>query len=198
MAGASSPDPKRRNERSRRAILEVALQLCKERGYAKLTIEAIAAEAGVGKQTIYRWWPSKGAVVAEAVLEETLPRVRFTPTGDFERDLRLQLRSIARVMREAELGPRIAELVGEAQLDPALAERITHGVIRPLRELNRQHLSRAQEAGLVRADLDLDVAADMLFGPLWFRLLLSKAPLTNRYVDALVETVLTALRPPEG
>ena len=53
---------------------------------AKLTIEAIAAEAGVGKQTIYRWWPSKGAVVAEAVLEETLPRVRFTPTGDFERD----------------------------------------------------------------------------------------------------------------
>ena len=58
-----APDPARRSERARRAILDAALALCRARGYDGTAIEAIAADAGVGKQTIYRWWPSKGAVI---------------------------------------------------------------------------------------------------------------------------------------
>lgn len=195
MANQQAPNPRRRSERAHRAILQAAMKLCREQGYANLSMDAIAAEAGVGKQTIYRWWPSKGAVMAEAVFEAALPRVRFTPTGDFERDLRSQLRSTVSVMSEPEFGPRIAELIGEAQLNPALAEHLAAQLVRPLRNLNRGHLQNAQKQGLVRRNVDADLAADMLFGPLWLRFLLTKAPLSAQYADDLVDAVLAGLRP---
>ena len=171
------------------------MKLCREQGYANLSMDAIAAQAGVGKQTIYRWWPSKGPLMVEAVFEEALPRVRFEPTGEFEHDLRRQLRSTVSVMCEPDFGPRIAELVGEAQLNPAVAEHLAQQLVRPLRNLNRTHLQNAQKQGLVRRNVDVDLAADMLFGPLWLRFLLTKAPLSAEYADALVDAVLNGLRP---
>jgi AcrR family transcriptional regulator len=194
MPEAHPPDPKRRSERARRAILRSAMKLCVELGYANLSIDAIARDAGVGKQTIYRWWPSKGAVVADAVFAEALPRVRLSPSGDFEQDLRQQLRSTAELMSEPAFGPRIAELLGEAQLDPALARHIAEHLVRPLRDRNRGHLREAQSKGILRKGVDPELAADLLFGPLWLRLLVTKAPISAGYADALVDTVLAGLR----
>ena len=192
------PNPERRNETARRAILRAAMQLCREVGYARVSVDAIAAAAGVGKQTIYRWWPSKGAVVLEALLEKTRPLVSFRNTGSFEDDLKAQLRSITRVMSDPRLGPRIAEIAGEAQHDPDLADLLAEHAVRPLRALNRATLTAAKESGALDTDLDLDVIADLLFGPLWFRLLLSKAPLSAAYADAIADAVLALSRSPRS
>jgi AcrR family transcriptional regulator len=94
-----SPDPTRRNERSRRAILEAASELVADTGFVRLTVEAIAARAGVGKQTIYRWWPSKGAVVFDALLAEGLGaegESRLPDTGDLRADLGASCRAASR------------------------------------------------------------------------------------------------------
>lgn len=191
-----SPDPRRRSEQSRRAILQAAWELCRRHGYAALSIDSIAAEAGVGKQTIYRWWPSKGAVAADAVMELLRPRLQTSRTGSFEADMRRQLRAVVALMREPALGRIIAELVGEAQWDAALAGRIVDQIVRPLRELNRESIALAQRAGHLRPDLDPELAADLLFGPMWLRFLVSKAPLSDAYADATLDAALAGLREP--
>ena len=89
------PNPQRRSERARQAILDAAFRLSAERGYAQVTVEAIAASAGVGKQTIYRWWRSKGAVVLDALLQAAEPEIGFPDTGDIRADLEKQITSVA-------------------------------------------------------------------------------------------------------
>jgi len=200
MPTARSPNPARRSERARLAILKATLDLTLRHGFTELTIDAIAARAGVGKQTIYRWWPSKGAVAAEAIMQATLPRVRLQDTGDFVADVRTQLRSMVQLMGDARFGPRIAELMGAALLDRSLAKWMIERVVVPLREKNRQHIARATQRGLVHA-ADEDVLADVLFGPLWFRLLVSGASLDIAYADAVLDVVLSGVgrdrdRPP--
>src|ERR687891_660297 len=106
----TAPDSSRRNPTSRRAILAAALDLVREVGYAKLSIEGIAARAGVGKQTIYRWWPSKGAVLFDAFLtlsESQDGEVEALPdTGDLEADLKLVLRATVAELNETASLPR--------------------------------------------------------------------------------------------
>jgi AcrR family transcriptional regulator len=197
MSDAKTPDPARRSERSREAILTAAVELVGELGYSRLTIEAIAARAGVGKQTIYRWWPSKGAVVLDAfiALSGADQDTSLPDTGDVEADLRRVLRATV-----AELGnPRFdlpsRALAAESQMDPALAKQFVDGVLRPHLEATKDRLRSAQRAGQVAKGVDLDVAVELLFGPLYHRWLLRTAPLTAAYADTVVDYALAALRP---
>ncbi len=185
------PDPNRRNERSRSAILDAALELAAELGYQKLTIEAVAGRAGVGKQTIYRWWPSKGAVLFDAMLARAQQGDGALPdTGDLAADLKSVLRATIAEFADPTFAGPIRALTVELAQDPDLAEQYQQRLDRPMRELKKARLRAAQDAGELRADADLDVLADLLFTPIAQRWLLRTGPLTADYADAVVDHAL--------
>lgn len=190
-----SPNPERRNEQSRQAILQAALELCREDGFAKTTMEGIARRAGVGKQTIYRWWPSKGAVVEEALNEQAGDVVDFPDTGDVRKDLRTQMRGVARLFASPEFGPYGGGLIAAAQTDEALAHSILETMINPRVESCRKRLQSAQEHGQLRKDADLDDVIELLYAPLYYRLLLHTRPVTQAQVDAILDLAFTGLNP---
>ncbi|MER5770607.1 TetR/AcrR family transcriptional regulator [Streptomyces sp. NPDC001985] len=194
------PDPSRRSQAVRRAVLTAARELAEEVGYARLTIEAIAARAGAGKQTIYRWWPSKGAVLFDALLAlaegEGGQPAGLPDTGDLEADLKTVLRATAAELDDPRRSAPLRALAIEALLDPALAADCADRLDRPLRELKRARLRAARRAGQLDPGADLDLAIDLIWGPLRGRWLHGEGPLTAEFADAVVEHALNGLRPP--
>ncbi|MFJ7219290.1 TetR/AcrR family transcriptional regulator [Amycolatopsis sp. NPDC098790] len=193
------PDAARRSERSRQAILAATRELIVELGYAKVSIDAIAARAGVGKQTIYRWWPNKGAVVFDSVLElsaDPSGAVAALPdTGDLEADLRLVMRATAAEFADPAFEAPIRALNTEIANDPDLAALYHERLAAPVDEAKKDRLRSAQRAGQLAADADLDLLLEVLYAPLYQRWLLRTGPLTESYADALVATVVKAFRP---
>jgi len=196
---AKAPNSARRSEKSRRAILTAAFDLVEESGYAKLTIEGIAARAGVGKQTIYRWWPSKGSVLLDALLALSENQegevVALPDTGDLEADLKVVLRATVAQLNDPRYDQPMRALSTEILHDPELAAIYAERLERPMMELRQERLRSARSAGELPADLDLVLAVDMIWGPLFNRWALRTGPLTPEYADALVETALDGLRP---
>lgn len=192
-------NPARRRETSRRAILAAAFELLQEVGYAKLTIEGIAARAGVGKQTIYRWWPSKGAVVFDAFL--TLSEggdgepAALPDTGDLEADLTAVLRATIAELNDPRYDQPMRALSTEIAHDPELAAAYAERLDGPLKEIKRQRLRSAQQAGQLADDIDLDIAVEMVWGPVLNRWLQRSGPLTDEYAARVVATALNGLRP---
>ncbi|MGK3206305.1 TetR/AcrR family transcriptional regulator [Amycolatopsis sp. MEPSY49] len=193
------PDAARRSERSRQAILAATRELIVELGYAKVSIDAIAARAGVGKQTIYRWWPNKGAVVFDSVLElsaDPSGAVAALPdTGDLEADLRLVMRATVAEFADPAFEAPIRALTTEIANDPDLAALYHERLAAPVDEAKKDRLRSAQQAGQLAADADLDLVLEVLYAPLYQRWLLRTGPLTESYADALVATALKAFRP---
>jgi AcrR family transcriptional regulator len=190
------PDPSRRSERSRRAILTAATDLVHEVGYRKLTIEAIAARAGVGKQTIYRWWPSKGAVVLDgflAAVNENPDDLSLPDTGDVAADIRGVVRAIVAELADPTPSGTTRAFMTEMQDDAGFADMVRERVLGPQLQAIADRLRTAQQAGQLRADLDLPVAVELLVGPLYHRWLLRTAPLTEDYADTVTELALRAL-----
>lgn len=187
------PDASRRNERSRQAILAAAIDLVAELGYAKASIEGIARRAGVGKQTIYRWWPSKGAVVLEALDDSLSTVVGFPDTGDIVEDLRVQMTGVSQLFR-TEVGSVYQGLIAAAQSDPALSRAHIDQVIEPAIVGCRKRLAVAQERGELRSDIDIQAMIDMLWGALYYRLLLHVTPLESRQVDEVLKIAFEGLR----
>ena len=203
----SVPDTARRSESARRAILTAAFDLVGEVGYAKLSIEGIAARAGVGKQTIYRWWPSKGAVLFDAFLmlsdhvhqggddrggdgrSATLP-----DTGDLEADLKAVMRATVDELTDPHYDKPMRALSAEILHDPELAADYAQRLDEPMKQLKKQRLHSAQRARQLPDDLDLDVAIELLWGPLRNRWLERSGPLTHQYADKVVEMALDGLR----
>lgn len=198
MTSDTKPNRSRRSEKSRRAILDATRALISEVGYAKTSIEAIAARAGVGKQTIYRWWPSKGAVIFDSFLalsEEAEGGMALPDTGDLEADLKLVLRATAAEFADPEFAAPIRALGTEIINDPDLAAQYREKLAGPVDEAKKARLRSGQEAGQLAADADLDLVLEMLYAPLSQRWLYRSGPLTPEYADALVEATLRAFRP---
>jgi AcrR family transcriptional regulator len=198
-AQKTAPLASRRKESSRVAILDAVLALCRDEGYAKLSVEAIAARAGVGKQTIYRWWPSKGAVLLEALDREAATAAEFPDTGDVIDDMRTTIRDVVRFQANPGLGPPFAALMAEAQQDPSLGHLLLERFITPRRAPIAARLRRAQRDGQLPDDLDVDAVLEVIFGALFHRLLLPSGPLDAAYADFVVDTILagTAAARPE-
>ncbi|MFF4247318.1 TetR/AcrR family transcriptional regulator [Streptomyces sp. NPDC001822] len=201
MAHRKAPDSSRRSDRSRRAIHDAALALVGEAGYARTTIEGIAARAGVGKQTIYRWWPSKAAVLMEAFLDMAVRRAdgagepAIPDTGDLAADLRAVLRATVDELNDPATEAPTRALTAEGIVDPALAARFVEDLLEPQLQLYVTRLRAAQEAGDVRDDVDPRVALELLVAPLTHRWLLRTLPLTHEYADAVVDHALRGLTP---
>jgi AcrR family transcriptional regulator len=192
-----TPNPNRRSETARRAILTAALDLVGKVGYAKLSIEGIANAAGVGKQTIYRWWPSKGSLLFDAfvALAGEGEAAALPDTGDLAADLKLVLRATIEELDDPRYDQPMRALHTEIVHDPALAEEYARRLDRPMRELKKERLRAARRAGQLAEDIDLEVAVDLLFGPVLNRWLQRTGPLSAEYVDQLVDTVLRGLQP---
>jgi AcrR family transcriptional regulator len=188
------PDPTRRNERSRQAILTATADLLGEVGYTRLTVEAIAARAGVGKQTIYRWWPDKGALVLDAYLAlvGADQELAFPDSGDLEADLRLVLGSTVDSLADPVFERRYRALLTAIQDAPELAAALFDRLLKPWLAATTQRLRAAQQAGQV-ADIDLDVAAELVYGPIYYRWLLRTGPISHHYLDAVVTMTVRAL-----
>ena len=173
-----------------RKILSSVLDLLSEAGYGALTMEAVAARAEVGKASLYRRWAGKGSLVMEALLEH-FSSVPLPETGSAINDLLLQMRGVAELLT-GQPGRNLGCLIAASHDDPELAKAFCQFMCQR-RDLARGILKRGQERGELRADLDFEVTLDALFGPLHYRLLVTKAPLDAAFVTTLWEHVMNGL-----
>jgi len=184
---------RRRNDAAQAAILDATFRLLSGPETEAVTVEAIAAEAGVGRQTIYRWWPSKGAVVADALARHARVVVPERDTGSFTRDLTAFLTDSFAGLENEGLAGRLRQMVAEAQHDEHVARVLADfTVIR--RAALRALLERGRTAGELAADADLDMLVDMAYGVLYYRLLVGHAPLDEKAARSLA----TELTRPAG
>jgi AcrR family transcriptional regulator len=175
---------RRRNDAARDAILDAAFRLLSDPGTEGLTIEAIAAEAGVGRQTIYRWWPSKGAVLADALIRHARVVVPERDTGTFAGDLAAFLTDSFAGLAAQGYAARLRQIVAAAQQDEHVASLLADfTAVR--RAALRALLERGRDAGDLAQDADLDMLVDMAYGVLYYRLLVGHAPLDEKAARSL-------------
>ncbi|GAA3523083.1 MULTISPECIES: TetR/AcrR family transcriptional regulator [Streptomyces] len=200
---APAPSSTRRSEKSRRAIYDAALTLVVEVGYPRTTIEGIAARAGVGKQTIYRWWSSKAEVLMEAFLdlgEEAARAAGEEPyaipdTGDLAADLKGVLRATIDQMTDPRFDAPARALAAEGLVNEALSREYVAKLLEPSLQLYVERLRTAQEAGDVRPDIDPRIALELFVSPLAQRWLQYTGPISYEYTDTLVDYALHGLAP---
>jgi AcrR family transcriptional regulator len=195
VAAVSNDRGRRRSERAHEAIITATQELLVERGYRELTIEGVAARAGVGKQTIYRWWPSRSALVLEAYLAGAEPISLPPDSGSTREDVRALVVWLAEVLA-LPIGRRVvAGLVADLQHDPDLAEGFRRDVVPTRRQAMLAALERGRDRGELRADADLAVAVDALHGAVFYRLLLSGEPLDETFAERVTDQILEGLSP---
>jgi len=175
-----------RSEASRQAILSAALQLLAEVGYAGVTIEGIAARAGVGKQTIYRWWRSKADILLDAGAAKAEMYVPVTDQGSYRADLRAFLDASYRIASHPEFGDFMRALMAEAQINADFGERFRADFLDRRREALAVLTDRARERGELPEHPDAGTVADIVFGTIWYRILATRAPLDASLADDVV------------
>jgi AcrR family transcriptional regulator len=184
-----------RSERARKAILEAASELLLARGLSAVSMDAVAERAGVSKATIYRWWPTKETLALDALYTEwAAARPHPRDTGSLRGDLLSLLRPWARLAGSRPYGRVVAALLTEAQTDPAFAAEYRERFVEPRRQQAREIFRRAIERGEIPADTKVEVALDLLYGPLYHRLLHGHAPLNDRFVREVIDMVLDGVR----
>lgn len=179
-----------RSDESRAAILKAAYQILRESGFAGFTVEGVAARAGAGKATIYRWWQTKGTLAIEAFLTASSPRLESTPeTGSPLGDLRERVHRAAAIYR-GRTGQLLRELIALGQEDSETSRVLRTDFVAPRYGEAIRLLTRAQEAGELTPGVDIEVLADALWGPIFHRLLVSRMPIDRGFIDKLLDLVL--------
>jgi AcrR family transcriptional regulator len=191
----AAPRGRPRSERAHQAILHAANEILEERGFVDLTMDEVAQRAGVSKPTIYRRWPTKGTLVFEAFSADFLTRQPLPDTGSLRGDLLAALRAWIRVVKGTVTGRTLRGLIAEVQRDAELAEIWREQFTGPVRAQHRTMIDRAVERGEVSPSADPDVVLDLLYGSAYHRLLQSHLPLSDRFAQAVVDTVVAGVRP---
>jgi AcrR family transcriptional regulator len=185
-----------RSERARKAILEAAAELLLARGLSAVSMDAVAERAGVSKATIYRWWPTKETLALDALYTEwAAAHSQTRDTGSLRGDLLSMLRPWARRAGSRPYGRVVAALLTEAQTDPVFGAEYRQRFLEPRREQVREIFRRAIERGEIPAGTKVEVALDLLYGSMYHRLLHGHAPLNDRFVRDVVDTVLNGVLP---
>lgn len=167
---------RRRNEAAREAIIDAAIGLLQEVGYEGFTIERLARDAGVGKQTVYRWWPSKAAVIAEAVGTRAQHTIPLPDTGTLAGDLREFFETTFRHSDDPRILSELKSMM-VASIENPEAARPFHDFLASRRATLRALLERGAARAEVAADVDLDFLTDLAYGLLWYRGLIGHRPL---------------------
>ena len=201
MSKPSEELPERRGrgrrpaEEVRADVLRTVGDLLLAEGSADLTFERVARLAGVSKTTLYKWWPSKGALALDGYFHAVKDVLAFHDTGDIREDLVSQLRSFAHVMTETPGGHVLAELIGQSQTDEDLAEAYRALYSSERRRLAGERLTRAQSEGQLRVDVDVQVLVDQLWGAVYHRLLIPDEPITDDFIVSLVSNLMDGVAP---
>jgi AcrR family transcriptional regulator len=183
---------RKRDEATRRAILRTAYKTLAAEGYGGFTIEGVAAGSGAAKTTIYRWWPSKGALAIESFLPVYKREMPVPRSESAVRDLKAYMRRQAKLWSGRD-GRILMELIAAGQSDPDMKEFYRDRIVIPRREVVGKMLRRGIEQGEFCADIDVEVAVDALYGPLCARILAGSGPCDAKWADRLCDTVLHGL-----
>ncbi len=187
-----APCGRPRSAATRKRILAASVALLQERGFRAMTIEGIAERAHAGKVTIYRWWPSKAAVVLEALLEGIEKAVTIRETAQPLDDLRAYMEDFAELIG-GPFGDMLAGLIAESVLDPAVGEAYRNTWQRPRRAEARKIFTRAMIAQQIPAEADVESMLDMFFAPIYYRLIMRHQPVSREFARTLWSTVMLGL-----
>jgi AcrR family transcriptional regulator len=184
-----------RSEKARQAILDAAAELLLELGLSAVSMDAVATRAGVSKATIYRWWPTKETLALDALYTEwTSAAPGPLDTGSLRGDLLALLLPWAKLVRTRPYGRVIAALLTAARADPVFDVEYQQRVVQPRRDQARIVLRRGIERGEIPADIDDEAVLDMIYGPLYHRLLHGHARLNDHFVRAVVDITLNGIK----
>jgi AcrR family transcriptional regulator len=195
-AGGDGTEPGRQQSaHTSRTVLKATLDLLEDEhtGYRGLTMEAVAARAGVSRATLYQRWPHKAHLVLDAYRTRPLRDITQPPTGDLRADLTAHLRRLAYPLTRVQSGRMIAEITIGAAADPSFGDVYRQTLLRERRGDLLSIFAAARAHGQIREDADVEVAADVALGALHHRLLLSKAPIDAAFVAALTKLILVGL-----
>lgn len=182
-----------RNPRTHQAILDAAVELLAEIGYQDLSIERVAARAGVGKATIYRWWNSKSALVIEA-MQHGMPLAPPPHTGDPRTDLRATIRAAAQTFAAGPAGPTVQALAADVPRDPATAQQLRQ-FLRPRWDAAREVLHQAAAVGQLPADVDIETVIDLFAGSIFYRKMVRGVEIDDAMIEQLVSLILDGRLP---
>ncbi|MFC5406469.1 TetR/AcrR family transcriptional regulator [Cohnella soli] len=182
-----------RNVEAQNSILSASYELLVEHGFAAVTVDKIAERAQVSKATIYKWWPNKAAVVMDGFLYASKARLPLPDTGSALKDILVHATNLALFLTSRE-GIIITELLGEGQFDSGLAEAYRERYFRPRRLEGRNLLEKGIERGELKQDLDIEVSIDLIYGPIFYRLLVTGEKLDESYVQHLVTSAFEGIR----
>lgn len=184
------PAGRPRSDRAHQAILQAARDLLIEEGFADLRLEHVAARARVGKATIYRRWPSKEALALDLLMNLAAPHIAVQDTGETRTELLGAVTNAMHALTDTSFGPVIRALLSQIAINPALGDPFRASVV----YARRAEVSRVVERGISRGDLrpdvDLDLATELLVGPVYFRLMFG-GELTDAFAERMVDEVLT-------
>ena len=189
--GNAIHEKKRRNAKSHEAILEATMSLLGSSGYVDFSIEKVAQLAGVGKQTIYRWWPTRADLVLEVWRDRLLPPM---PVYDGQKKLPTylgnSLLAFGQQISRTDCRQAAICILAEAHRDPALYQRMAEAIYVPRINLIKQAFREAQAAEEISKNINIDVAIDALYGAVWYKVLVRFETVNRNYVDALIEQYL--------
>ncbi|GMX62331.1 TetR/AcrR family transcriptional regulator [Paenibacillus elgii] len=182
-----------RNVETQKSILSASYELLLENGFAAVTVDKIADRAKVSKATIYKWWPNKAAVVMDGFLFAASARLPVPDTGSTLNDILIHATNVTRFLTSRE-GTIITELLGEGQFDPGLAEAYRTRYFQPRRSEASQLLEKGIRRGELKKNLDIGLCIDLLYGPIFYRLLVTGEKLDDAYVQQLVMNAFEGIR----
>ncbi len=185
--------PRSEAAESHQAVMDAVYAFLKERSVRELTMEGIAERANVGKPTLYKWWPSKAALVMAVLQERLVPKPEPISAKTGEEAIRARMHRLVRAFNGM-FGKVLADLIAEGQNDPGLLGELYEKHLGPRREALVAEIERGKQAGEFYAEVDSDLLVDSLFGPIYYRLLIKSAPLTEAYVDQLLAQVMQGKR----
>ncbi|MDT8978669.1 TetR/AcrR family transcriptional regulator [Paenibacillus sp. chi10] len=182
-----------RNVEAQKSILSASYELLLENGFQAVTVDKIADRAQVSKATIYKWWPNKAAVVMDGFLYAATTRLPVPDTGSTFQDIQIHATNLTRFLTSRE-GIIITELLGEGQFDSGLAEAYRSRFFRPRRLEARGILEKGVQRGELKQNLDIGICIDLIYGPIFYRLLVTGEALDEPYVQQLVINAFEGIR----
>jgi AcrR family transcriptional regulator len=191
--GTGRPRGRPRSEKARQAILDAAGDLMLSGGLAAATMDAIAAKAGVGKATIYKWWPSRGAVALDGFLDAVSGTLAIPEGLSTEAALTWQVAALITLFRDTTAGPLMRALVAAAQSDPDIARSLRERWLAPRRAVALEVLNSAVERGEIRAGTDLEAVLDEMYAPVYHRLFFGHSPLSDDLAPTIVRQLLSGI-----
>lgn len=175
-----------RSEKTKSDILKASYDLLIESSFAEVTIEKIAERANVSKATIYKWWANKAAVVMDGFLNATKLELPVPNTGSVVKDMLLQVENFVKFLTSRK-GNVIAEIIAEGQSDAKLAEIYRKAYFSPRRDISKQILEQGISRGELRKDLDIEASIDLIWGPIFYRLLITGAAIDNNFIKNIID-----------